>query len=123
MNRYEFATDAYAALHILHHFDGYFLNKIPLLRKLKWREVVGFKALIGRMSNENLAHNAPNLYTLNDLNTYTGFRVPTKPYMETMIGIENIFKVLRVDAIWRLSYLDNPQASRFNLRVGLDFYF
>jgi hypothetical protein len=43
--------------------------------------------------------------------------------MEASVGIENILKVFQVEAVWRLSYLDNPQARRFGIRAGVAFYF
>lgn len=125
MNRYEFVSDTYASLMLEHHFEGFFLNKIPLLRKLKLRELATFKAVVGSISEENLAANQLNIYQPSDENTFLGFRAPSieKPYIETSVGIENIFKVFRIEALWRLNYLDNPQASRFNIRLGVDFYF
>ncbi len=124
MNRYEFASETYASIYLTHHFEGFFLNKIPLIRKLNLREVASFKAVIGSISNENLAANALNIFEETDENTYNGFRTPTDhPYLEAGIGIENIFKVFRIEAVWRLNYLDNPQARRFNLRAGVNFYF
>ncbi len=124
MNRYEFASDTYASLILEHHFDGYFLNKIPLMRKLKWREVISFKAVAGSLSARNREANRLNLFAPSGLDTYTGFRPPDKkPFMEVGVGIENIFKFLRVDAIWRLNYLDNPEASRFNVVGGMYFFF
>ncbi len=126
MNRYEFAMDTYASLMYTHHFDGFILNKIPLIRKLKWRTVAAFRATWGTMTSENLEANQLNLFdpSLDGRVTYTGFRVPEAyPYMEAGVGIENIFKLIRVDALWRLNYLDNPDADRFTFRLGLDFYF
>jgi hypothetical protein len=126
MNKFEFASDTYLSLLYTHHFDGYLLNKIPLLRKLNWREVAAFRAAWGSMNDRNLAANQFNLLdaSLNGKDTYTGFStLNTKPYMEAGVGIENIFKVFRVDAVWRLNYLDNPDARRFNLRAGMQFYF
>lgn len=124
MNNYEFASEAYASIYLTHHFEGFFLNKIPLIRKLNLREVASFKAVIGTIGDENLAANALNEFQITDEDTYTGFRTPNvEPYMEAGIGIENILKIFRIEAVWRLNYLDNPQAKRFNLRAGVNFYF
>jgi hypothetical protein len=104
MNYYEFASDQYLGLNIEHHFEGYFFNKIPLFRKLKWREIAGCKVLIGSVNKEN---ERTLLFpsTLSSLNN--------GPYAEGDLGIENIFKIIRIDALWRLSYLNNPNISRF----------
>lgn len=124
MNRYEFASDAYVTLMVVHHFDGFFLNKIPLLRKLKWRSVASFRAVYGTISEDNQKRNQLNSFSDADLTTYTGFRAPSEvPYMEFGVGIENIFKIFRVGALWRLNYHDNPEAQLFQYQVGMVFYF
>ncbi|MEE4196435.1 MAG: DUF5686 family protein [Bacteroidales bacterium] len=113
MNYYEFASDRYMSLYAEHHFQGFFLNKIPLMRKLKWREVVSGKALIGSLSNrhEEIMDFPKGLYQVND------------PYLEAGVGIENIFKIFRVDAWWRLSYLDHENIERFGLRATVQIIF
>jgi hypothetical protein len=111
MNYYEFGSDQYLTMQVFHHFDGFFLNHIPLMRKLKWREVVTGKAIIGDITKENR-----NLLlfpgTLSSLNK--------KPYYEVSAGVENIFKVFRVDALWRLSYIDKIYESAYKLKSGIN---
>jgi hypothetical protein len=124
MNRYEFASDTYASLILEHHFDGFFLNRIPFLRKLNLREVATFKAVIGSVRDENLAANQLNAYNPLEMENYNGFRAPSNaPYMEAGIGVENILKLIRIDALWRLNYLDNPQAGKFFVVGGFYFFF
>jgi hypothetical protein len=109
MNYYEFISDAYISLYFSHHFDGFFLNRIPLMRELEWREVVYFRGLVGELSEKNKKYSR---FPLN-----SGWL--NEPYYEVGVGVENIFKVLRLDAGWRLSYLDNPDISRFGLMATL----
>ncbi len=126
MNRYEFVGDVYGSLAVTHHFNGFFLNKIPLIRKLNWREVVTFKAFTAEMSAANRAANRLNMFDVSNVSAtnYSGYRVPSAtPYMEVSAGIENIFKVMRVDAVWRLNYLDNPESQRFAVHFGFGFQF
>ncbi len=113
MNYYEFASDQYVSLFVEHHFQGFFLNRLPLFKKLKWREVVSGKGLIGTLDKKNL-----------DVMKFPlGLTDVSKPYFEVSAGVENIFKVIRVDAMWRLSYLDNPNIEKFGIRVGLQIIF
>lgn len=109
MNYYEFASDQFAAISIFHHFDGFFLNKVPLLRKLKWREVFIAKAMVGSMSagNRTVLNLPPGLTSLN-----------RGPYYEVGAGIENIFKIFRVDCFWRLSYIDKPYQANYEMLTG-----
>lgn len=112
MNLYEFASDTYASVTAEHHFNGFFFNRLPLLRKLKWREIVYGKGLVGDISNRNCRQNAIMDFpsTLGDVN---------KPYFEAGVGIENIFRFFRVDGVWRLSHLDNPGVSKFAVLVKM----
>ncbi len=109
MNYYEFASDQYVSLGIFHHFEGLFLNKIPLLKRLKWREVATFKGVWGTVNEKNRdVLIFPS--TLSDLNK--------APYMETSIGVENIFKIFRIDFFWRLNYLFPNPSDNFGIRFG-----
>jgi len=113
MNEYEFASDQFASVYLRHYFEGFFFNRIPGFRKLKWRELVTFKAVMGGMSAENRYANSLN-----------NFKVPNKmPYMEVGAGIENILKIFRVDFIWRLSYRNSPYVGNFGVRAGMSVSF
>ncbi len=113
MNFFEFISDEYASVMLTHHFDGFFLNKMPLLRKLKWREVATFSAVVGNLSDANKTELIlpSNSFELTD------------PYGEFGVGIENIFKLIRIDAMWRLNYLDNPNIAKFGLRASFELSF
>jgi hypothetical protein len=113
MNYFEFVSDQYVSVYYTHHFDGLLLNHIPLLRKLKWREVGFVKGVIGTLSDNNNSYNdLPSIsHTLE------------KPYMEAGVGIENIFKIIRIDGIWRLTQLENENINKFALFVSLYFTF
>ncbi|MBN2745092.1 MAG: carboxypeptidase-like regulatory domain-containing protein [Bacteroidales bacterium] len=109
MNYYEFISDRYVSLFYTHHFDGFFLNRIPLMRELEWREVVYFRGVIGDLSSKN--------QQFSQFPVNSGWL--SQPYYEAGVAVENIFKVLRVDAGWRLSYLNNPDISKFSLMATL----
>lgn len=115
MNYYEFASDRYASLFLEHHWQGFFLNKIPLFKRLKWREVIGTKVLWGSLNpnNHDQLQFTPELTGLND-----------EPYVETSAGLENIFRFFRVDAIWRLSHRNHSQNSPlFGVRMSFQVRF
>lgn len=114
MNYYEFVSDRFISLFGTYHFEGFFLDKIPLMKKLKWRELASFKIVYGDLSQKNLD-------ILVDKNLFT--RLGKKPYMEAGFGVENIFKIFRIDFIYRLSYLNNPDIATFGIRGSLQISF
>ncbi len=113
LNYYEFITDEYVSLHLEHNFNGRLFSKIPLLRKLQWREIVGIRGVIGSISQENIDMNASNIV----------YNAPENIYWEYHVGIGNIFKLFRIDFEYRGSYLDAPDAKNFAIKGGLGFYF
>jgi hypothetical protein len=113
LNFYEFVTDQYATFQWLHNFNGVLFARVPFLRKLNWREVIGIKGVYGSISKENTAINASGLV----------YKAPTDPYWEYSAGIGNIFKVLRIDFSWRGSYLNVPETSNFTIKGAVGFYF
>ncbi|MET3125306.1 hypothetical protein ABID42_000394 [Arcicella rosea] len=126
MNFLEFVSDQYGALFIDHHFNGFIFNKLPLIRKLKLREVITFKGLIGKLSDQNKATAGNGLLVMptDENGKASTFSLEKKPYMEMSFGIENIFKVLRLDLVKRLSYLENPNVSAnptIRFRMRFDF--
>lgn len=130
--RYEFVSDTYLDALLVHHFDGFFLNHIPLLRRLKWREVATLRVAYGSLRDNNKQANALNFYH-RDYADYKDVPIPGEgvyygtfdkgPLLEAGLGIENIFKVLRIDATWRLNYLHNRYAVPLSLRGVFTFYF
>jgi hypothetical protein len=125
MNFLEFVSDQYISLNLDHSFNGFFFNKIPLLKKLKLREVATLRALYGGLSGINNPELNPGLFKFpSDSNgvplTYS---LDKKPYIEASIGVSNIFRFLRVDLIKRFTYLDNPNVATLGVRAQIKFDF
>lgn len=109
MNFYEFASDEYVSIFLENHFDGIIFNRIPILRRLHLREFIYGRGVIGNLKDEN--RNEFKLpETLNDVN---------KPYIEVGAGIDNILTFFSINAVWRLTHLENPNISKFGLRFGI----
>lgn len=117
MDYYEFVSDQYISVTYAHHFDGFLFNHLPLIRKLKWREVAHLRCVYGTLKDVNAEY---SLFPM-------GMRsFEQRPYWEAGVAIENIFRIIRVDAIWRLSHLEdnlNPDPARFSLFISLYFSF
>jgi hypothetical protein len=125
MNFLEFVGDRYETLYIDQHFMGFFLNKVPLLKRLQWREVFSFKAAWGGLSDQNNPALNPSLYQFPVTATgqHITYALSGKPYIEGGVGIENIFKFMRVDLIRRFDYLDHPNVSPYGIRARVKFDF
>ncbi len=122
MNFFEFVTDRSAFFKAEHHFNGALLNRIPLMKKLKWREFVEGRAVMGSISPRNTSfypsygNDGHPVSTLNN-------QINKEPYVEVAYGLENIFKILQVAAIHRLTHLSNPGARRFGIKFGFSVSF
>lgn len=111
LREFEFISDQYASLWIEHHFNGFFFNKIPGFNKLRLREVIIFKGLIGTFDKKNAAV----------LNVPSELSQPFPvPYIETGFGIENIGYVLRVDFLWRATYRNKALSPTWGIKLGLN---
>lgn len=112
MDYYEFISDRYVGANFEHHFNGLFFDRIPGVRKLKWRVVVSGKSTWGSISERQ-----KSVMLLPD-NTVPFGKIP---YVESAIGIENIFKFFRVDLVWRMTHLEEGRSplgirAKFSIR-------
>ncbi len=117
MNYYEFVADSYAVLFLEHHFNGKIFSQIPLIKKLKLREVAFFRSGVGSLKQGSVNMNAGNMI----------LSAPEKPYYEYGFGIENIgfsnFRILRIDFNWRGNYLNHNVTSTPVRKFGVQFGF
>lgn len=121
MNPMEFAIDKYASWDLTYWGNGVLFNRVPGIKKAKLREVVSFKGIYGGLSDRNNPSLHQDLYRFPaDCDARIMGR---KPYMEISAGVDNIFTILRVDYVWRLSYRDTPAADLDGLRIALHFTF
>lgn len=107
MRYYEFISDEWVGINFEHRLQGFIMDRIPLIKKLKLRMVYNAKMVVGRYNNK---HNSELI-----LPTYS--RRLQHPYYEVGVGLENIFKFVRVDAVWRLSYRD---ATYFDVKDNME---
>ncbi len=113
LDYYEFVSDTYASFHLEHNFGGRIFSRIPLIRKLDLREIVGFRAVTGSISQKNIDLNASNIV----------YQSPEDFYYEWSLGVGNIFRFFRVDFNFRGNYLQEPDARKFGVSGSFDFYF
>ena len=121
INNMEFLNDRYASLDVSWDLNGKIFNRIPLLKKLKWREEIGFKMLYGHLTDKNNPMKHPGdselfLFPTRDGRPTSFVMDPKTPYMECSVGIHNIFKILHIDYVRRLNYLDHPDANKWGVR-------
>ncbi len=118
LDYYEFVADQYVTLHTEHHFNGKILSYIPIIKKLKFREVAFYRMALGSVSDASLKLNSTNLQ----------LQAPSqKPYYEYGFGIENIgfgnLRLLRIDFNWRGNYLEKTDARKFGVKFGFQYNF
>jgi Family of unknown function (DUF5686)/CarboxypepD_reg-like domain len=113
LNFYEFISDQYLTLKWDHNFNGRIFARIPFMRKLNWREIIGVRGVYGTISDANRAINASGL----------AYQAPENMYWEYSAGIGNIFKVFRLDFSWRGNYLNAPEATKFAIKGAFGFHF
>ena len=121
INNMEFLNDRYASLDVSWDLNGKIFNRIPLLKKLKWREAIGFKMLYGHLTDKNNPMKHPGdselfLFPTRDGRPTSFVMDPKTPYMECSVGIHNNFKILHIDYVRRLNYLDHPDANKWGVR-------
>ncbi|WP_294348614.1 DUF5686 family protein [Sphingobacterium sp.] len=121
----EFASDQFLKLTYYHNWNGFFFNRIPLFRRLKWREVTGFKAFYGKLSDANNPFVTPeNIQFEADkegIIQTKAFR--NKPYVEGLVGVDNIFKLIRLEYKKRLSYRGGEGVPSDTFTASLHFNF
>jgi hypothetical protein len=118
INNMEFPMDRYLSAQLSWDLNGKLLNRIPLIRKLKWREWIGVRCLWGELSDKNnpfleqneghalLMYFPEGSYVIN----------PRKPYWELSLGLHNIFKLLHVEYVRRMNYLEQSTARKHGVR-------
>ncbi len=122
LNPMEFLSTTYASWDVTYWANGALLNIIPLVKKLKLREVVATRGYWGTLAKDSNPAFNPSLLRLPAASGIT--TLDHSPYMEASVGLDNIFKVLRLDYVWRLNYLNTPyQIDRSGLRIAVHITF
>ena len=117
----EFMGDSFCSWEVTYWANGALFNYVPLLKKLKLREVVAFRGWLGHLSDKN---NPVHTRWLPEFPSNVRFtQMHGRPYMEISAGIDNLLKCLRIDYVWRLTYRDVPGRDRSGLRVALHVTF
>lgn len=125
INNMEFLNDRYASLDVSWDLNGKLFNRIPLIKKLKWREWLGIRCLWGTLTvknNPTLERNAGDP-VLMQFPEGSYIMDPKRPYIELVAGIHNIFKLLHVEYIHRLNYNNLPTATKNGVRIMIRLTF
>jgi hypothetical protein len=121
INSMEFLNDRYASLAVTYEMNGKLFNRIPLIKHLKWREVFRFRTLWGTLTDKNNPYvrtGDPELFRFPMRGGEPSAFVmdPKVPYMEISVGVYNVFKLLHIEYVRRLNYLDHPGINRDGVR-------
>ena len=122
MDPVEFINDQSVSWYLTYFMNGVVLNRIPVIRKLQLREVFSFRGLWGGLARRNDPERVDDPAGLFAFPTGT-YRMDNRPYMEVSAGVENIFKVFRIDYVWRLSYKEHEGVDRKGIRFGVHITF
>ena len=121
MSPMEFMNDRYLSWDITYWANGAIFNRLPLIKYLKLREAFSFRGLYGKLKDSNNPANNLELLRFPDMNNSSP--MDKTPYMEMGVGIDNILTCLRVDYVWRLTYMNRANIARRGLRIQLHFTF
>lgn len=120
MNDMEFVNDSYVELHMTYNANGALLNYIPLINKLKLREIIGFHAIWGHLSRKNDPASNPDLL-LFPASAGTK-QIGRVPYMEFNVGLSNILRIFSIQYVHRLTHR-GPGLPKNGVRIGFHFSF
>ncbi|MBD5224345.1 MAG: carboxypeptidase-like regulatory domain-containing protein [Bacteroidales bacterium] len=123
LNPLEFIGDRYLSWHLTYWANGLLFNQIPYFKRLKLREVIGFRGWIGGLSDKNDPRTTSSDRLLLFPSETAATPMHGRPYMEISAGIDNFFKCLRIDYVWRLTYRNVSCADRSGIRIALHFTF
>ena len=125
VNNLEFVADEFVKFSWQHRLEGYLLNKIPLIKKLRWRESFGINAFYGNLTYRNTPEYSNQVieFQKDEEGDYMTYPMKSKIYYEGFVGIDNIFKIFRVQYLRRFNYLDHKDARKETLRLSLYFKF
>lgn len=116
INNMEFLNDMFASMELSWDFNGKIFNRIPLIKKLKWREYIGVNVLWGALSDKNNPYKNPTDNVLFQFPKGCYIMSTNKPYVEAIVGIHNIFKILHVEYVRRLTYTELPTSQKWGIR-------
>ena len=125
INNMEFLNDRFASLMITWDLNGKIFNRLPVIKKLKWREYIGVRTLWGTLTSKNNPTLTTNQTdnTLMELPEGTYLMNPNRPYIEVLAGVHNVFRFFHIEYVRRLNYLNQPTANKQGIRVKFSLKF